>query len=253
MSDRVDPPRGRIQVRDRRPLYVQVAERIRAEFAVSPGSANVRLPAEMALAERYQVSRATVREAHRLLEQEGTIFARHGVGTFVSSQTGRSTYTFDSAGGGGSVLISQGEEEPSELLGYTLLPLSRLLRDRFNWPGDTLVRLERVRRREFRVVSYGVEIVPAAFVGGTLEQDSLDDPLAIVMSRNGFPVHHSDSVLSAAAAPTRVQKQMDASPHKPVIRSVEVMYDSKGQVLAFLLEYLDASAISFRIRRRTPS
>lgn len=240
-------------MRDRRPLYIQIAEKIRGDFAVAPGSGNVRLPAEMALADRYQVSRTTIREAHRLLEQEGTIFARHGVGTFVSTQAGRSTYTFDSSSGSGSVLVSPGDEEPSAMMGCTLLPLSRALRDRFNWPGDTLFRLERVRRRELRVVSYSIEVVPAAYAGGTLEQDSLEDSLTGILSRNGFTPHHSDSILTAVVAPARVVKQMDAPAGRPVIRSLEIMYDSKGQVLAFLLEYLDASALSFRIRRRTVS
>ena len=46
-----------------------------------PGS---RLPSERQLAEQLDVSRPTVREALRILEEEGQITRRVGIGTFVS-------------------------------------------------------------------------------------------------------------------------------------------------------------------------
>src|SRR5512136_2126082 len=42
------------------------------------------LPSEAELSKRFEVSRATVREALSRLEQRGVVIRRHGVGTFVS-------------------------------------------------------------------------------------------------------------------------------------------------------------------------
>jgi len=238
-------------VRDRRPLYAQVAERIKSDFSVSTASETVRLPGEMALAERYQVSRTTIREAHRLLEQEGSVSARHGVGTFLSYQPERSTYTFDILSPVGNVMRSMDGEGATVLMGCTLLPLSRALRNRFGWPGDTLFRVERIRRRDSTTVAYSVDVVPGAFVGGTVDEQSIGNSLIQALSDGGFTPHHADSILTAVAAPSRVAKEMAGSGLKPVIRSQEVLYDTKGQVLAISLQYLDASALSFKIRRRT--
>ncbi len=44
-----------------------------------------RLPSEPALAQQLGISRPTLREALRLLEDEGMIVRRHGVGTFVTA------------------------------------------------------------------------------------------------------------------------------------------------------------------------
>lgn len=244
------PSSGGIEMRDRRPLYAQVADKIRADFAASPGGASARLPGAIDLAERYQVSRTTIREAQRVLEQEGTIFARHGVGTFVSYQTGRQTYTVDMQSAAGNVLLSPGGATSTSLIGYTFLPLSRALKERFNWPGDTLLRLERIRKRDSQAISYSIETVPAAFAGEVVDQDSLEGSLTETLSRGGFPPHYSDSVLSAVPVPARAAKEMNGLVGKPVIRSLEVMYDAKGQVLAISLDYMDASAVSLRIRRR---
>ncbi len=237
-------------MRDRRPLYTQVAEKIRSDFSVSSPSETVRLPGEMALAERYQVSRTTIREAHRLLEQEGTIYARHGVGTFLSSQSKGTTYTFDILSPGANLIRSMDDDASTVLIGCTLLPLSRTLRSRFGWPGDTLLRLERVRRRESEAVAYGVDVVPAAFIGGSVDERALDKPLSELLSEGGFGPHHVDSILTAVMAPSRVLKEVSSFSQKPVIRSLDVFYDNKGQVLAICLQYMSASSLNFKVRRR---
>lgn len=239
-------------MRDRRPLYAQVAQKIRADFAAQSATETVRLPGESALAERYQVSRATIREAHRLLEQEGSIFARHGVGTFLTSHVPGTTYTFDSLAPGDSAVSSAVERMIPTLIGCTMLPLSRVIRGRFSWAGDTLLRLERTYERNGNPVSYSVEVVPAAFVGGALDEGTLDKPLDEILRLGGFAAHHVDSLLTAVMAPARVLKEIPSFEGKPVVRSQEVYYGPRGQVLAICLSYQDSSTMRFRIRRRVP-
>ncbi|MCD8140240.1 MAG: GntR family transcriptional regulator [Planctomycetaceae bacterium] len=64
--------------------YVQLADQIREAIhaaALAPGQ---RLPTEEALAEQYSLSRNTVRQALKLLEEEGYLFGVQGSGTFVA-------------------------------------------------------------------------------------------------------------------------------------------------------------------------
>ena len=75
----------REEPRDRRPLSAQVRDRLEdaiREGALRPGE---RLPGEHELAERLSIGRSTLREALRLLEQDGVIDVRHGKGRFVSA------------------------------------------------------------------------------------------------------------------------------------------------------------------------
>ena len=46
-----------------------------------------KLPSEQEMANMLGVSRSTVREALRILEREGIIYSRHGVGTFIVKNT----------------------------------------------------------------------------------------------------------------------------------------------------------------------
>lgn len=72
-----------------RRLYRLVAEQIRLLIESGELTDGQRLPAERDLAERFGVSRPTVREALIVLEVEGHIHIRMGSGVYVSAATAR--------------------------------------------------------------------------------------------------------------------------------------------------------------------
>lgn len=69
-----------------RRLYRQVAEQIRALIEAGELKRGTRLPPERELAERFAVSRPTVREALIVLEVEGHIQIRMGSGVYISQK-----------------------------------------------------------------------------------------------------------------------------------------------------------------------
>src|SRR3978361_2329589 len=80
MSDktaRLGPPRGTIVDQIRQNVLTLINEQVL--------QSGPRLESETALAERFSVSRSTVREALKRLEQEGVLTAIQGHGRFISS------------------------------------------------------------------------------------------------------------------------------------------------------------------------
>ena len=69
---------------DQRPLYAQASEALRDLVQRNGYAAGDRLPSEIELSQRLGISRPTLREALRHLEEDGLIVRRHGVGTFVA-------------------------------------------------------------------------------------------------------------------------------------------------------------------------
>ncbi|MFD1217094.1 MULTISPECIES: FadR/GntR family transcriptional regulator [Microbulbifer] len=65
-------------------LYQQVAEKLAAAIAAGDYPAGTRLPAERKLAERFDVSRPTVREAIIALELAGCVEVKGGSGVYVT-------------------------------------------------------------------------------------------------------------------------------------------------------------------------
>lgn len=84
--------------------YKWLAEILREWIQKNIALGNVRLPSEMELCTRYNVSRQTVRLTLSILEQEGLIEKRHGSGSYI---TGLSS---DSSANTIGILISNKEE-----------------------------------------------------------------------------------------------------------------------------------------------
>ena len=66
------------------PVYVQIRESLRAEITGGLLKRGEQLPSENELASKYNVSRMTIRESIEDLVDEGLLYRRHGVGTFVA-------------------------------------------------------------------------------------------------------------------------------------------------------------------------
>jgi len=79
LSESTKPPRSR--------LYQRVAEQLAAAIKDSEYPPGSRLPAERKLAERFDVSRPTIREAIIALEIAGFVEVRGGSGVYVCSDT----------------------------------------------------------------------------------------------------------------------------------------------------------------------
>src|SRR5690625_4480847 len=69
---------------DTRHLYLQVIDEIKRGIDSGKYKENEKLPSEFQLAKLLGVSRTTLREALRIMEEKSIVTRRHGVGTFVN-------------------------------------------------------------------------------------------------------------------------------------------------------------------------
>jgi CheY-like chemotaxis protein len=102
-------------VSDRRVLkYLSIAVDIRDRIARGSLKPGQQLPASASLAKQYGVALMTVRQALALLEQEGTVEARHGAGTFVVDGPRRNHKRF------GKLLLIEDDEALCETVAAAL-------------------------------------------------------------------------------------------------------------------------------------
>jgi len=66
------------------PLYLQLKESIRSEIVNKKLKSGEKIPTEVELSEKYEISRVTVRKAITELVEEGYLIKKQGKGTFVS-------------------------------------------------------------------------------------------------------------------------------------------------------------------------
>jgi GntR family transcriptional regulator len=147
------------------PLYHQLQEILRAEIEGRRWRADEQIPTESQIAERYGVSKITVRQALQRLAELGFIRREQGKGTFVERRK------FDE---GPRELTSFTEEmrlhdlaASSQILYQGVEPASAKVADALGLPIETPVFvLRRVRLAGGERMSIQTARIPAAFVPG---------------------------------------------------------------------------------------
>lgn len=66
------------------PVYVQIKDDIIKKIRTGVWEKNTKIPSELKLMEIYEVGRGTIREAMKLIIDEGYVYIKKGVGTFVA-------------------------------------------------------------------------------------------------------------------------------------------------------------------------
>jgi GntR family transcriptional regulator len=238
---------------DRRSIVLQLRDEIQRfleEAAMVPGT---QLPSESQLSEEFGVARGTVREALKLLEQDGLINVYHGRGRFVSALGGltvdRPITHFESAT---DMLVSRGYQPRTRVLSVQRVTPDREQRSELVLgPDEDVIRLERLRLHKRKVFIYAVNTFAAGLLcdGALEEQDfsgSLNDWLA---ARGRRPVS-SAARIQASELPQEIASEPDVDWHGPWLLIVESCVDASGAVILHAREYYRGDVFSFHMLRR---
>ena len=217
-----------------------------------PGS---QLPTEAELCQMLGVSRTVVREALRVLEEDGLVARRHGVGTFVRDHPILKNLNFNfgitemirSAGlkSGTSHLAIQSEtadQEKAEQLRVSL--------------GTPLVTVERVRTADGRPVVYSLDTLPEAL----LQRAEFDPQMLmtqslynILQASLGEVIEYGIARLLPVNAPSHVAEKLRLPPNALTLYIVQTDYSPDDEPLVYSREYHLPDAFDFIVWRRGPT
>jgi GntR family transcriptional regulator len=217
-----------------------------------PGS---QLPTEAELCEMLGVSRTVVREALRVLEDDGLVARRHGVGTFVRNHPILKnlnlnfgiTEMIESAGfkSGTSHLAIQKEIADEEKAGQLRVS-----------PGTSIITVERVRTADGRPVVYSLDTVPESLI----QQANIDPQLLrtqsiynMLQSSMGKTIEYGIAHLRPVVAPDFAAEKLQLPRNALTLYIVQTDYSPDDKPLIYSQEYHLPDAFDFIIWRRGPT
>jgi GntR family transcriptional regulator len=239
-----------ITIRDRRPLALQVRDEIGsliAERGLGPGD---QLPGEAELATLFSVARTTVREALKLLEQDGQIDVRHGVGRFVAPAAVQWPITrLESVT---EMMVAMGSTVTNRVVSVGHSPATEEEAAALRQPaGSPVVRLERVRSIDRRPVIYSIDVIAASVVTDNLDGMDWSGSLRALLDGCGAAMASSIAQLKAVALPRGVAAAMGEDVRAPWLLMVQTHFTADGRPVLYSHDYHRGDAFTFNVLRRS--
>lgn len=242
--------------RAERKTLTEIAEHeLRQAIARGTFQPGAQLPTEAELCQLLGVSRTVVREALRVLEEDGLVARRHGVGTFVRDRPILKNLNFnfgitemiESAGltPGTSHLAIRSESADQDQAEQLRVPL-----------GTPLVTVERVRTASGRPVVYSLDTLPEA----VFRRAEFDPQLLLSQSIYKFlqtslgqTIEYGIARLLPMTAPDDVAEKLELPTNALTLYIVQTDYSLDDLPLVYSREYHIPGAFDFIVWRRGPT
>ena len=236
----------------RPPLPFIVKDKIEQVINNSKLTPRSKLPTETELANMLGVSRSSLREALRLLEEEGAIVRRHGIGTFIRGEASLVRNPLE---------INFGVTEIIESMGLRAGTVNlQIVRDKANSSiseklkidmESSIVIINRVRTVNEKPVVYTIDIVPATTLG------EIDIPVKFSGSLYRFleekynqKVDYGVAKIIPTLAKSEISKRLEIAAKSVVLLIDQVDYNIKNQPILYSQEYWRHDIFEFTIFRR---
>jgi GntR family transcriptional regulator len=234
--------------RDRRPLAVQVHNEMAALIRSGQLRPGDQFPTEAELVARYQVARTTIREALKLLEQDGLLHVQHGVGRFVASFVERPITRLESVT---TMMESLGYRVTNRVLSVTQIPADEdAARALGLSPGAPVIRLERVRLQGDEPLIYSVDVVPAGLIDGDWSKVDWNGSLAGLLRSGGHPMTSALGEIRAVILPAETARRVGAPPRTPWLLLKATNLDDEGRPIIYSHDYHRGDLFKFNVLRR---
>lgn len=194
------------------PLYIQLANCVRAAIKDKYLKAGDAIPSERVLMDALNISRGTTRKAFQLLFDDGTIIRNQGSGTFVAFSIKQSSIVLESFT---EMVRPTGSDPESDIVGYVHRQPSQEECMALQLDDEiTVVELTRVRKINGIPISLQIAVLPS-FILPSLTH--LGHSLYAYLELQGSPVIHAKQNFKGVIADTIIAKHLDITIYEPLL------------------------------------
>jgi DNA-binding GntR family transcriptional regulator len=198
------------------------------------------------------VSRATLREALRSLEEDGYVTRRRGAGTYVVGHP-RLRNNLDVNFGVTDAIRASGMRPGTVDTVVSIAPASSEESEALDVAADEpLVSLERVRTADDRPVVFSRDLFARSLVTSASMDDLGEGSVYDLLEAAGHVVQHGVVTLEPMKAGRAMGRRLKIDPGSLVLYLRQIDYGRDGQPVLLSHEYHVADAFEFSVLRRGP-
>jgi GntR family transcriptional regulator len=213
------------------PIYYQIKQTIRNWIINREYNPGEKIPSENELAERFNVSRLTVRQAISQLSQEGFLTARRGDGTFITENVDLiDSYSFEFRGLIDDFFFAQIAPLKTRFVEIQKETITKLIREKLQLGNDVteVVRIKRIRYLKDRLFTYTVNYLPLE-IGMKIKEKALFGRSLLQVMEQDLGIRFTGAVqtIEAHFADHEVSKQLAIPSGSPILFVERIMYTKK--------------------------
>lgn len=209
------------------PIYHQLEEFIKQQIDQGDLKEEEAIPSEREFAERFQISRMTVRQAINNLVMDGLLKRQKGRGTFVNKKKveqelqGMTSFTED--------MVSRGMQPSSNLLSFQMIPAGKKTSlDLKIAENDLVYKIKRIRLADNAPMALETAYIPVAMVPGLTEENSNLSLYQYIEDHLSLSISEAKQEIEASIASSQEAEPLGIEEGDPILLIVRISYLQDG-------------------------
>ncbi|MFT4416165.1 GntR family transcriptional regulator [Fredinandcohnia humi] len=228
------------------PIYFQLEQSIKELIDKKELKPGEMIPSEREYAEKYEISRMTVRQALNNLVNEGYLQRERGKGTFVALRKfeknvkGLTSFSED--------MRSRGMEPATTVLDFSVKEADDTVALKLAIDEDTPVyQIKRLRLADQLPIAYEIFYMSTALVPGLTKETAEDSIYQYIEEEIGLHILSGTQELEATIADKEVSAALDIKVGEPVLYIQQITRIEKNQPLEFVKSYYRADRYKYKV------
>lgn len=226
------------------PLYYQLEEHIIELIEKGELRPDDALPPEREYAEKFQISRMTVRQAYTELVNKGYLYRLQGKGTYVAERKieqplqGLTSFTDD--------MKARGMEPGSQLIHFQINPASDIISKQLSISeGEPVYEIMRVRLADGVPMAIETTCIPANLIQGMTEEIVNQSLYAFIQEQLKLSISSGSQVIESSIASQNEAKLLHIAKGAPVMLIESISYLENGIPIEYVKSVYRADRYKF--------
>ena len=212
------------------PIYYQIKQAIKNWIISKEFNPGDKIPSENELADKFGVSRLTIRQAISQLSQEGFLISKRGEGTFVTNNENLiNSFSLEFTGFMDD-LFYQISKSKTKSVKITRMIVPKLIKEKLelNKDEEEVVQFKRVRFLKDKSFAYTINYLPIEIGTKITEEELYKKPLLRIIEQDfGIPFTEAFQTIEASFADKEVAEQLGIPSGSPILFVERIMYTKR--------------------------
>jgi len=241
----------KIDFDDTIPLYHQIKEDLLLKIEQNKLKPGDKLPAEHNLMKEYDVSRITVRNAIMALVNQGLLFRKSGIGTFVAEPKavrlfpGVTSFTED--------MRNKNMSPGRKLLSYKIKKASESLCKKMEIKkGEKILQIERLMfANDEPIAIHFINLPELIWKNVDLSEDNIKEKsLYQLIESSGFELGEAEENIEGSIADSSIAKTLGIKENAPILIVERFVRSTSGDILDYAINTYRADRYKYHIKHK---